>query len=239
MPKSVGSSLGWTDEDRVPLCRAYLEVSGDPVLATGRSNDDLWAADQKTWTELITDKGPLRVNCNGSALEKYLKKIIKGVSTFTAHYLAVGSMQSTGNLMEEDIISAAVAPYCWVDIYEAIRKDREQDERKAKAAKKKTKLAHRKWVACWRVLRTSDKFSIAASTKEDLSVGSDASWDEEDDSGSTSSTRMPNKGYQRRLCGIQAAELMRSKDASMENQVKASTAAAAKLTAAHQNHGLM
>jgi len=148
-------------------------------------------------------------------------------------------MQSTGNLMEEDIISGAVAQYCAVDIYEAIRKDREQDERKAKAAKKKTKLAHGKWVACWRVLRTSDKFSIAASTKEDLSVGLDASWDEEDDSGSTSSTRMANKGYQRRLCGIQAAELMRSKDASMENQVKASTAAAAKLTATHQNHGLM
>jgi len=70
LPKSMGSSLGWTDEDRVPLCRAYLEVSGDPVLATGRSKDDLWAADQKTWTERITDKGPLRVNCNGSALEK-------------------------------------------------------------------------------------------------------------------------------------------------------------------------
>jgi len=66
------------------------------------------------------------------------------VSTFTAHYLAVRSMQTTGNLMEEDIISGAVAPYCSVDFYEAIRKDREQDERKAKAEKKKTKLAHRK-----------------------------------------------------------------------------------------------
>jgi len=40
----MGSSLGWTDEDRVPLCRAFLEVSGDPVMATGRSKDELWAA---------------------------------------------------------------------------------------------------------------------------------------------------------------------------------------------------
>jgi len=40
----MGFSLGWTDEDRVPLCRAYLEVSGDSVTDTGRSKDDLWAA---------------------------------------------------------------------------------------------------------------------------------------------------------------------------------------------------
>ena len=36
VPKSMGSSLDWTDEDRVPLCRAFLQVSVDPVMATGR-----------------------------------------------------------------------------------------------------------------------------------------------------------------------------------------------------------
>ena len=230
----MGSSLGWTDEDRVPLCRAFLEVSGDPVMATGRSKDELWAAVHKRWTELMTEQGTLRVKRNVSALEKQFKKIRKGVSTFTSHYLAVKNMQTTGNLAEEDIISGAVARYCSLDIYEAIRKDREQDKRKGKAAKRKAKLAHCKWVACWRVLRTSDKFSGAANTADDLSGDHDDSSDEDGDSGSTSSPSGRNKGYQRRPCGIKAAKVMRSEDAGMEKQVKASTEAVDKLTAAQQ-----
>jgi len=39
--KSMASSLGWTDEDRVPLFRAFLDVSGDPMMATRRSKDEL------------------------------------------------------------------------------------------------------------------------------------------------------------------------------------------------------
>jgi len=107
----MGSRLGWNDEDRVPLCRAFLEVSGDPVMATGRSKDEMWAAVHKRWTELMTDQGTLRVKLNESALEKQFKKIRKGVSIFTSHYLAVKNMQTTGNLAEEDIINGAVAPY--------------------------------------------------------------------------------------------------------------------------------
>jgi len=230
----MGSGLEWTDENRVPLCRAHLEVSGDPVTATGRSRDELWAAVHKKWAKLMTEKGLLRVKRNVSALEKQFKKIRRGVSTFTSHYLAVKNMQTTGNLSEEDIISGAVARYCSLDIYEAIRKDREQDKRKGKAEKRKAKLAHCKWVACWRVLRTSDKFSGAAYSTEDLSVDLDDSPDEDADRGSTSSPSTPNKGYQRRTCGIKAAKLMRSEDARMEKQVKASTSAVDKLTSAQQ-----
>jgi len=93
--KSMGSSLGWTDEDRVPLCRALLEVSGDPVMATGRSKDELWAAVRKKWTDLMDWKDPLRVKHNVSAIAKQFKKIRKGVSTFTSHYLAVKNTKTT------------------------------------------------------------------------------------------------------------------------------------------------
>jgi len=140
----MGSGLGRTDEDRVPLCRAYLEVSGDPVTATGRSKYELWAAVHEKWAALMTEKGPFRVKRNVSALEKQFKKIRKWVSTFTSHYLAAKNMQTTGNLSEEDIISGAVARYCSLDIYESIRKDRKQDKRKGKAAKWKAKLAQYK-----------------------------------------------------------------------------------------------
>jgi len=128
----------------------------------------------------------------------------------------------------------AIARYCSLDIYEAIREDREQDKRKGKAAKRKAKLADCERVACWRVLRTSDRFSGAANTTEDQSMDPNDSSDEDADSAITSSPSTRNKGYQRRPCGIKAAKLMSSEDAGMEREVKASTAAVDKLTAAQQ-----
>jgi len=129
LPKFMGSSLGWTDEDRLPLCRAYLEVSEDPVTAIIRSKDQLRAAVDEKWTDLMTKKGNLRVNRNVSALEMQFKKIRKGVSIFISHYLAVKNTQTTGNLTKEDIINGAVARYGSLDIYESIRNDREKDKR--------------------------------------------------------------------------------------------------------------
>jgi len=195
LPKYMGSSLGWTDEDRVPLSRAYLEVSEDPVTATSRSKDQLWAAVHEKWTDLMTKKGIPLFNRNLSVLEEQFKKIRKGVSTFTSHYSVVKNMQNTGNLTEEDIISGAVARYCSLDIYESIRNDRERDKRKGKAAKRKLKLAHCTWVGCWRVLRISDKFSGSYNTADDASVDLDDSSDEDGESCSTSSPSTRNKGY--------------------------------------------
>jgi len=151
LPKSMGSSLRWTDEDRLPPCRSYLEVSEDPVSATGRSKDQLWAAVHETWTDLMTKKGPMRVNRNVSALEEQFKKIRKGVNSFTSHYLAVKNRPTTGNLTEADIMSGAFARYSSLDIYESIRSDREKAKLNGKTAKRKAKLAHCKWVGCWRV----------------------------------------------------------------------------------------
>jgi len=140
----------------------------------------------------MTEQGTLRVKRNLTALEKQFKKIREGVSTFTSHYLAVKNMQTTGSLVEVDIISGAVPRNGSLDIYEAIRKDQEQDKRKGKAAKRKAKLAHCKWVECWRVLRASDKFSGAANTVDDLSEDHDNSSDKDGDSGSTSSPSVRN-----------------------------------------------
>ena len=234
LPRYMGSSLGWTDEDRVPLCRAYLEVSEHPVTATSRSKDHLWVAVHEKWTERMTKKVTLRVTRNVSPLDNQVKTIRKEVSTFTSHNLAVRNMQNTGNLTEEDIISGAVARYCSLDIYESIRNDWEQDKRKSKAAKRKAKLAHCKKVGCRRGFCTSDMFSGPANTADDASVDLDDSSDEDGESGSKSSPTTRNKGYQRLPSDIKATKLMRSEDASMEKQVKASTAAVETLTVAQE-----
>jgi len=158
----MGSALGWTDADRVPLCEAYLEVTSDAVKGTALNKNNLWATVHKVWGEKVRRKGPMRVERLPSALEKQFKRIQAGVSAFTSHYLAAKAMPTTSNPSEEDIISGAVARYCSLDVYDAIRADRNQDRVDDKTRKGKAKVAHCKWVACWRVLRQSDKCSGAA-----------------------------------------------------------------------------
>jgi len=89
-------------------------------------------------------------------------------------------------------------------------------------------------VGCWRVSRTSDKFSGAANTADDASVDLYDSADEDGESDSKSSSTTRTRGYQRRPGGIMASKLMRSEDDSMDMQVKASTAAVDQLTFVQQ-----
>jgi len=83
-------------------------------------------------------------------------------------------------------------------------------------------------------MHTSDKFRAAAKLADDASVDLDDNSDTKGESERKSSPNSRNEGYQRRPRGIKAAKLMRSEDAGMEKQVKASTAAVEKLTVAQQ-----
>jgi len=84
----------------------------------------------------------MKVDRLPSALEKQFKRIQTGVNTFTSHYLAVKAMPTTDNMSEEDIISGAVARFCSLDMYDAIRADRDDDKRNDKIRKRKTTVAH-------------------------------------------------------------------------------------------------
>eukprot|EP00168_Porphyra_purpurea_P012166 TRINITY_DN3166_c0_g1_i1.p1 TRINITY_DN3166_c0_g1~~TRINITY_DN3166_c0_g1_i1.p1 ORF type:complete len:350 (+),score=42.48 TRINITY_DN3166_c0_g1_i1:1269-2318(+) len=229
LPKAMNSSLGWTDDDRVHLCSAYLEVSEDPVTATGRSKDELWKAVHKRWLPLMSKKGPVRAKRNDSALGKQFKKIRKGVSPFTSHNPAVKKMHTAGNVSDDDIRSGEFARYCSLHIYEAIRTDREKDKPQGKTSKRKANVAHCRWVACWRALRTSDRFSGAANTADAGTYDAD-SYDDDDASGRTSSPAAARTPYQRRTNCIEAAKKRRLATASLDKQTTASTAAMNRLT---------
>jgi len=90
-------------------------------------------------------------------------------------------------------------------------------------------------VACWRVLRQSDKFSGAAN----LAIsGTDVDTTSEDEtgSGSVGGFNKSNGGFQRRPDGVKAVKAARLEDMQYENQVQASTDALANLTAAQHEH---
>ena len=242
LPNRMGSALGWTAADRVLVCEAYLELKSDAVKGTSRTKDNIRATEHKVWGEKIRKKGPMRVERLPSALEKQFKRIRAGVSAFTSHYLSVKAMPTTGNPSEEDIISGAVARYCSLDVYEAIREDRNQDKVNDKRRKRKAKVAHCKWDAFWRVLRQSDKFSGAANGGDasGMDIMGDTSSDEEESgSGSGSGRSRRSGGFQGLPVGIKAAKMQRQEDMQMDAQVKASTEALHKLTdAQHERTAL-
>ena len=95
-------------------------------------------------------------------LPKQWEKIRKGVKIFGSHYLAVQRIERTGNPSDEDMISAAMAPFCGANVYEAIHKARTEEKAKGKATKSKANQVQCPSVPCWRVLRHVDKFSGAA-----------------------------------------------------------------------------
>ena len=43
-PPQMGTGLGWTDEERVALCKAYLSTSVDPVKGADQSGPTFWTS---------------------------------------------------------------------------------------------------------------------------------------------------------------------------------------------------
>jgi len=126
-----------------------------------------------------------------------------------------------------------VACCCSLDVYDAIRADRNQDKVNDETRKRKAKVAYCKWVACWRVLRQSDMFSGAANGGDasGMDFMGDTSYDEEEKgSGCGSGRSRRNGGFQSRPVGIKAANMRRQENVQMDAQVKANTEALHNLT---------
>jgi len=163
-PAAMGTGLGWTDEERVALSRAYLSTSLDAVKGLDQTGTTFWAEVVAEWKRLLAGRpGARRRTERGvGGVQKQWKEIQREVSEFGSHYLAVKRLSLTGNPSDEDLISAAVARFCGLNIYEAMRKDRASDKAKGKTTKRKAKQTTCPCVPCWRVLSHVDKFSGAA-----------------------------------------------------------------------------
>jgi len=146
------------------LCKAYLSMSLDPVKGADQSRPTFWTSVVTAWKGLLAGRPGVRRRTQRGfgGVQKQWDKIRRGVSEFGSHYLAVKRLSLTGNPSDEVLISAAVARFCGLNIYEAMRKDRASDKVKGKTTKPKAKQTTCPWVPCWRVLRHVDRFSGAA-----------------------------------------------------------------------------
>ena len=137
----MGTGLGWTDEERVALCKAYLSTSLDPVKGADQSGPTFWASVVAAWKGLLAGRPGVRRRTERGVggVQKQWDKIRKGVNEFGSHYMAVKRMELTGNPSDEDMISAAMARFCGTSVCKAMRKDRAADEAKGKTTKRKFK----------------------------------------------------------------------------------------------------
>jgi len=163
-PAAMRTGLGWTDEERVALSRAYLSTSLDALKGSDQTGTTFWAEVVWEWKRLLAGRpGARRRTESGvGGVQRQWDKIRRGVSEFCSHYLAVKRLSLTDNPSDKDLISAAVARFCGLNTYESMRKDRTSDKAKGKTTKRKVKQTTCPWVSCWRVLCHVDKFSGAA-----------------------------------------------------------------------------
>jgi len=160
----MGNGLGWTDEEWVALSRAYLSTSLDAVKGSDQTGTIFWAEVVAEWKRLLAGRPGARRRAERGVggVQKQWDKIRRGVSEDGSHYLAVKWLSLTSNPSDEDLISPAVARFCGLNIYEAMRKDRPSEKAKGKTTKRKAKQTTCPWVPCWRVLRPVEKFRGAA-----------------------------------------------------------------------------
>lgn len=79
------------------------------------------------WDDKMRKKGPMCRKRNASALEKRLMRIRTGVSALNSHYIAFKALSTSGNSTDEYIeISGSVSRFCALDVYDAIRTDRQK-----------------------------------------------------------------------------------------------------------------
>jgi len=80
----MGTGLGWKDETRVTLCKAYLRTSLDPVKGADQSGPTYWTSVMKAWKGLLAGRpGVRRRNESGvGGVQKQWDKIRKGVNEF-------------------------------------------------------------------------------------------------------------------------------------------------------------
>lgn len=145
----------------------------------------------------------------GSVDQKW-HQIKKGASAFASQFLAVQRMKLTGNPTKEELIATALARHESTDVYEAIRAHRAVAT--GAPVGKRMKNALRKWVPCWKMLRSNDKWSGAAGAAPNglpagrVSDDSDSEVETDDPSG-----RNPvvGKVFNKRPIGSKAAKRMK------------------------------
>jgi len=236
----MGTGPGWTDEERVALCKAYLTASQDPIKGADQSGPTFWTAVVAAWKGMLAGRPGLRRRTERGVrgVQKQSDKIRKGVNEFGSHYLAVKRIELTGNPSEEDMISAAMARFCGANVCEALRTDRAADMAKGKTTKRKAKQVHCPWVPCWRVLRHVDKFSGAAGAaaadggaagagSSGGSAGGRSTSDSDEDAEDAGTG-----GYQSRPRGSKAAKRDKAEDIQASRMLKASTDALSALARA-------
>lgn len=149
-PAAMGSGPAWTAEEDQALALCAREVQEDPIVGTDQMWDEMIAA--------IFEASKARVGVNRflddqelrreRAVDSRLWLMQNAVQNFKNVVHRVEKKNWTGNLTDEDMIRAAVAEWCAVNVCDSIHGDRAADVRRGKGNNRKPKQVHFPFLEC-------------------------------------------------------------------------------------------
>lgn len=212
-----GRGMGWSDAERVVLCRAALKIMQDPVTGTDQSGKVFYARIAHTFRQdMEAVRGQFPKRSTSAITKEFRDNISKQTQRYASSWSYIKHAKLTGNPTEEDLIRGATARYLGKkDWYAAIRGG-------VDAGGNPTHETCR-ILPCWRVLRVVDKFSGAA-----YDMASGAMGDEEfilDDAGRPLLGKRGAADFQDVAGGTQAAKAARSSSMALVRECAANTKA--------------
>lgn len=132
----MGPGRSWTEAEDCALARAYAVVVVDNGDGADQTKADLWVIVHHAYNILVGEKvmPDNEVSRTARALEGRRPTVAQGVHAFKDSYRRVRNQNQTGNLDEQDLISATTAVICRMGAYAGVREDRDKDRRNVSLA---------------------------------------------------------------------------------------------------------
>ncbi|KAK1858129.1 hypothetical protein I4F81_000741 [Pyropia yezoensis] len=129
----MGSGRSWTEAEDCALARAYAAVVVDNSNGADQTKADLCLQVHHAYKILVGEKDPPdnEVSRTARALEGRWPTVAQCVHAIKDAYRRVRNQILTGNLDEQDLISAATAVIRGMGAYAGVREDRDKDKKKA------------------------------------------------------------------------------------------------------------
>lgn len=161
---AMGTGPAWTAEEDLALALSAKEVQLDPITGTDQTWDEMFGVIFALFKVRmgVANVPNAQQRRTAQGVENRLRLMQKSVQEFKNILRRVENKNLTGNLTEEDMISAAVAEWSAMALYDAINGDRADDVQRGATKQRRPKQVHFPFLECWRVLRDIDKFSGAA-----------------------------------------------------------------------------
>jgi len=125
-----GRGRSWSHDEKIAVCKGWMAVTRDPIVATDRKISTFYNAVIKAYRRLFCPPTGWRPR-SGAAVGCFLRyTLFKNAQLIASVYVRVCVRNLTSNMKEEDLIRATTAQLDAGDAYGALQVDPDHDPNK-------------------------------------------------------------------------------------------------------------